>query len=604
MGEGVENVYAAAGVLQAQPFGLVNGLRRESTAKIDRLRPAIRARSKYSLDKLRGHLDDSPPEIYQLMAEVLYVHFLIFGHQISGDVKRGHIEDVLRFGAPISMVPDAVASGLTPGVAYSPPLFIHRRAQLGFILEFAEQWKESLPAERGHRLDNPWEFRDFANDVDLRSELLRKHAPKVRAQRWALLHLVFPDTFERLLGSSIRDKVIKEFAHLVTDETTDTDRALQQIRSALEAQYGEDYDFIAPPPREDGPPREGDHRDDPTDPTGPDLAGLARELLLTEPGDFLHRIEKLLEDKRQVIFQGPPGTGKTYVAQELAQHLAGPDGSVTLVQMHPSYAYEDFVRGFRPTLRDGQAGFELRDGPLLQAAEAARARPDATHFLIIDEINRGNVAKVFGELYFLLEYRDRGIRLQYQSDGEAGSAHPADSDEAPGLDEDPPRDGEAEFSLPPNLYFIGTMNTADRSIALVDLALRRRFYFVEFHPDFEPIKGLLRRWLAKNASEMGWVADVVDRANELLRDDRHAAIGPSYFMKPGLDDEAVERIWTHSVLPYVEECLYGQHDRLSEFDLDALRTSGGLGAPQADGAPPDEHQAPSRDDSGDTEEAE
>ena len=275
-----------------------------------------------------------------------------------------------------------------------------------------------------------------------------------------------------------------------------------------------------------------------------DLQVLAEELFLTDPGDFLHGIDKLLADKKQVIFQGPPGTGKTYVARKLANHLAGSEARVTLVQFHPSYAYEDFVQGFRPTPVNGQPGFELEDGPLLQAAKRAREEPSAKHFLVIDEINRGNLAKVFGELYFLLEYRDENIRLQYQREG---------------------------FSLPDNLHIIGTMNTADRSIALVDLALRRRFYFVEFHPDSEPIKGVLRRWLKVEAPGMEWVADVVERANELLRADRHAAIGPSYFMKDGLDEGAVERIWKHSVLPYIEERLFGEGDRLGDFALGKLR---------------------------------
>ena len=128
------------------------------------------------------------------------------------------------------------------------------------------------------------------------------------------------------------------------------------------------------------------------------------------PVEFLVEIDVLLKDKKQVIFQGPPGTGKTYVAQELALNaLRGRRSRVTLVQLHPSYAYEDFVQGFRPTLKDGQAGFGLRDGPLLRAAERARdeAGREIRHFLVIDEINRGNIAKVFGELYFLLEYRER-----------------------------------------------------------------------------------------------------------------------------------------------------------------------------------------------------
>ncbi len=280
-------------------------------------------------------------------------------------------------------------------------------------------------------------------------------------------------------------------------------------------------------------------------PADADVSELAAELLYDT--EVLQKVTNLLDDKGQVIFQGPHGTGKTYAARELATFLAGSNGQVTLVQFHPSYAYEDFVQGYRPTLTAGQAGFELRDGPLVTAAAAARTEPDAPHFLIIDEINRGNLAKVFGELYFLLEYRDEDMTLQYAGD------------------QDEP------FSLPENLYIIGTMNTADRSIALVDLALRRRFHFVEFHPEKEPIEGLLDRWLEKNAApEMSWVADLLRRANAKL-DDRQAAIGPSYFLKEDLDEDKVRLIWEHNVLPYVEEHLYGETDRLAEFSLDKLR---------------------------------
>ena len=283
----------------------------------------------------------------------------------------------------------------------------------------------------------------------------------------------------------------------------------------------------------------------PPPPAHESLEAFAKELFL--PVEFIENIDTLLKDKKQVIFQGPPGTGKTYVAQKLANSLAGSKDRVTLVQFHPSYAYEDFVQGFRPVQTgNGQAGFELRDGPLLRAAERARQEPNTDHYLVIDEINRGNLAKVFGELYFLLEYRDEEISLQYQQG-----------------DED-------KFSVPDNLYIIGTMNTADRSIALVDLALRRRFYFVEFHPDDEPVRSVLREWLARKAPAMEWVADVVEDVNEKLKDDRHAAIGPSYFMKEDLDRAGVERVWKHSVVPYIEECLFGDNDKIGEFDLKKL----------------------------------
>ena len=274
------------------------------------------------------------------------------------------------------------------------------------------------------------------------------------------------------------------------------------------------------------------------------MGELAKRTFL--PISFLEEIEILLEEKKQAIFQGPPGTGKTFIAQELAQCLAGSAERVTLVQFYPSYAYEDFVQGFRPEIENGNLVYRLRKGPLLEIAEKAEGSSEK-YFLIIDEINRGNLAKVLGELYFLLEYRDAEIRLQYS---------------------------DKPFSMPDNLYVIGTMNTADRSIALVDMALRRRFYFVEFHPDHEPVRSVLRKWLQEKTDGMEWVADAVERVNEKLKDDRHAAIGPSYFMKDDLDDAAVERIWKHSVLPYIEERRFGGEEGSKEFDLSALLKDG------------------------------
>ena len=283
------------------------------------------------------------------------------------------------------------------------------------------------------------------------------------------------------------------------------------------------------------------------------LLELATKELYFPDATFLEEIQRLLDDKLQVIFQGPPGTGKTFVARKLASHLAGSDDRMIFVQFHASYAYEDFVQGYRPVLlENGQPGFRLLPGPLIQIAERARNDREHLYFLVIDEINRGNLGKILGELYFLLEYRNEGVCLQYAK-----------------VDEEP-------FRLPPNLRIIGTMNTADRSIALIDLALRRRFSFVEFSTEVEPIEGLLRRWLhANNLSGMAWVADAVDRANEIL-DARHAAIGPSYFLRTGpdgnplLNEAIVRRIWKYEILPYVEERLWGEKDRLQEFDLDEL----------------------------------
>ncbi len=313
------------------------------------------------------------------------------------------------------------------------------------------------------------------------------------------------------------------------------------------------------------------------------LEGLAEKLLIEVK--YLQNIERLLEDKKQVIFQGPPGTGKTFVAQELATYLAGSEERVRLVQFHPSYAYEDFVQGFRPKKdkETKQLGFSLTDGPLVDLAEQASEESDQKHILVIDEINRGNLSKVFGELYFLLEYRNKKMRLQYSGAEETDT----DADAS-----DVPNDSDAGmFSLPSNLYIIGTMNTADRSIALVDLALRRRFHFVEFHPGKDPIKGLLGRWLERKAKEkewsdkMEWLPDVVDAANKKLGNEE-AAIGPSYFMKDDINDsEKLNLVWDHNVIPYIEEQLYGSTLKIEDFALKTLKDEVAAASSPPDGEP-------------------
>ena len=292
---------------------------------------------------------------------------------------------------------------------------------------------------------------------------------------------------------------------------------------------------------------------------------LASDLLLDK--SWLDEALDLLLEKRQVVFYGPPGTGKTFVAQRLARHLTSQGGTYELVQFHPSYAYEDFFEGFRPRQQPGTAGavgFELVSGPMRALADAARDDPNNPYVLIIDELNRANLAKVFGELYFLLEYRDEAVRLQYSP--------------------------EEDFQMPKNVFVIGTMNTADRSIALVDAAMRRRFYFLGFFPQDPPVAGLLERWLQREQlpSEP---AQLLDELNDRIADPDFA-VGPSYLMTHRVaKDQGLERLWRHGILPLLEEHYIGSgRDVQGEFGLPALRaalTSSGPAIPPPD-EPPDD----------------
>ena len=294
---------------------------------------------------------------------------------------------------------------------------------------------------------------------------------------------------------------------------------------------------------------------------------LASNLLV--PRQWLQDCIDLLADRRQIIFYGPPGTGKTYLAQAIAEHLTSRE-AIKLVQFHPAYSYEDFFEGYRPALAkdgSGTVGFTLTPGPFRRLVDAARENPSTPYVLIIDEINRANLAKVFGELYVLLEYRDRAIDLLYSTGDEAG------------------------FTMPPNVFIIGTMNTADRSIALVDSAMRRRFAFKALHPSAEPTRSLLTAWLNSHSLPTTTAA-VLDHLNALIKDEDFK-IGPSYFMRPGVyTDGGLATTWETSILPLLEEHHFGEGiDVTKEYSLSRIlrRVNAGSG---------DERRADSNDGTG------
>ena len=276
--------------------------------------------------------------------------------------------------------------------------------------------------------------------------------------------------------------------------------------------------------------------------TTPDLDWLTREIHWEK-----HEVEDLVETlrtrRRQIILAGPPGTGKTYVAEKVAKHLTdGRPGAVEVVQFHPTYAYEDFVEGLRPIPKDGQVTFDVVEGKLIKVADAARAAAPGAVVLVIDEINRANLPSVFGELLYLLEYRGKEISLIHRE----------------------------RFSLPDNLYVIGTMNTADRSIRSVDTALRRRFDIFDCAPRPEILERFYDR--EENLSDVEDLIDGFQRLNDALLShiDEHHTIGQSFFMRSTYTASDLRRTWHRQIRPLIGEYFFDQPAMVEEFRFDEL----------------------------------
>lgn len=284
----------------------------------------------------------------------------------------------------------------------------------------------------------------------------------------------------------------------------------------------------------------------------------ARLQLAGVPG----RIHSILERKGQVILYGPPGTGKTYWAEQTARILAAQnvynsqyhdltdkqkqcisgrtDSYVRMCSFHPSYGYEDFMEGYRPEVVNGQMTFTRREGIFRRLCEDARRQPQHNYYLIIDEINRGDIPRIFGELLTIMEKDKRGKSIVLPL-------------------------SESLFSVPPNVFIIGTMNTADRSIALLDTALRRRFGFIELMPDYELLGDA-----SVEAIPLGlWLTtlnqNIVDHVG---RDARNLQVGHAYLLqagKPITSFSRFARILAEDIIPLLEEYCYEDYASLEKI---------------------------------------
>lgn len=256
--------------------------------------------------------------------------------------------------------------------------------------------------------------------------------------------------------------------------------------------------------------------------------------------NFENQVMELLRSQKQILLFGPPGTSKTHFALYLAKKYGGDHA---LVQFHPSYSYEDFVEGVTLTSVGPQTlpSFATVKRTFRKICDVATQNPDKEVFLVIDEINRAPLGRVFGELILALEYRDQEIILPYSGD---------------------------KLKVPKNLLLVGTMNSADRSIALVDYALRRRFYFVEMMPD----PNILSAWLDTNSSlsqpEKTKVLGLMQEMNKRISDEqelgRNFQIGHTYFFAKSMKELGIK--WKYAIRPLLAEYFFGTEERIKPFD--------------------------------------
>lgn len=260
--------------------------------------------------------------------------------------------------------------------------------------------------------------------------------------------------------------------------------------------------------------------------------------------DEYSRLVGILKVKKNIILQGAPGVGKTFAAKRLAYSVMGVKDidRVMMVQFHQSYSYEDFIMGFRPS----NTGFELKKGAFYNFCKKAEIDSDNDYFFIIDEINRGNLSKIFGELFMLIENDKRGIALQLLY-----------SDE--------------KFAVPANVYIIGRMNTADRSLAMLDYALRRRFAFFEIQPGFET-EGFREYRMALDNEKFNKLINCVENLNSVIASDESLGegfcIGHSYFCNlqaDQIDDECLYGIVEYELIPLLKEYWFDELTKVKDW---------------------------------------
>ena len=439
------------------------------------------------------------PDAKCLWAEMTWLYHLIEHTGSMGpEAKRRRIAEVWRssgrdFPEGHDLLEDVVLSAgiLDPGRAYSRYAWM----EYHFFVVAMLDWFSLDGSERESLLGDAWEFASWLDATKLARNRMLRHA---------IVFLFFPEEFEPIISNSGKRKIVSRLHHgdrVKPSDAVAVDRALLVIRQRLEGKYPDpELHFYLPPlkelwqeppPTKHKPPTNGNtvHEGE-TPPYGADPPTYtptdAHQDLFIPPDDF-NRLLTSITSRKNLILQGPPGTGKTFIARRIAWCLIGhkDDGPIEMVQFHQSYAYEDFVEGFRPTEK---GGFTLKPGVFHRFCERARAKPETPHVFIIDEINRGNLSRIFGELLMLIERdkrsEDYAVALTYS---------------------------EKRFHVPANVHILGMMNTADRSRTRPRLpgrpqllrprrrrrALRRLVPAHRGHPDRPPPPRVLVRFAGR-----------------------------------------------------------------------------------------------------------
>ena len=512
------------------------------------------------MEELKRQLKPTSPEVIQLAAEAFWV-CLLLPKMKSSRKKIERIQTIWEWSDVGFRDSRYIRNQVLSGIAYrgksnpkhlqeiesllllNNPLSgskISRRFYLQrYLLETAERIKKLPGSDKRKLKEDAWEFAGWLDRE------VYKHGP-AKQRRHVTLYLLFPDHFERCFHTQHKKDIVNSFRNRLPEdaqprdeEPLTLDRALYRIRQSLEEEYaGEPLDFYYPPLSDQWPDK-SPSKLEPLDPPP----------IRPTPPDLPVRLNTIL--------YGPPGTGKTYATARYCIEICdgqapASDGEtrdryaelveeerIEFITFHQSYGYEEFVEGLRPDTGqvgpDGQTfpGFRLvaQDGVLKRIASRARQSADSVPYvLVIDEINRANVSKVLGELVTLLE-----------EDKRAG----ADNEVSVQL----PHSGE-RFTLPANLYILGTMNTADRSIALLDTALRRRFEFVELAPDSDKLTSAAKA----TGIDLPGVLEAMNEHLEWLIDRDHQ-IGHAWLMSAKTRED-VDRIMRHKIIPLIAEYFY------------------------------------------------